>query len=114
MAELALVLPLLLMIVFGVIEFSIAFSRASAIEAAARSGARLASVSSTSLGEVNAEVINVLGFVPNNISVSPGTCDGRQGQPVTVTVTHPHQMNIPFVPIAPQVLTGSAVFRCEA
>ena len=38
MAEFALVLPLLLILLFGIVEFGIAFNRAQAVEAAAREG----------------------------------------------------------------------------
>jgi Flp pilus assembly protein TadG len=42
--EFAIVLPLLLLILFGIIEFGLAFNRIQALEAASREAGRLASV----------------------------------------------------------------------
>lgn len=119
LAEFALVLPVLLMILFGIIEFGFAFRRSQAIEAAAREGGRLASLSSTSPAEVSARVDEALGSTgfdgPPVVSVEPsGGCFGRQGQSVTVTVTVPHRITIPFVVDRDLTLTGRSVFRCEA
>lgn len=119
MAEFALVLPLLLMILFGIIEFGIGFSRSQAIEAAAREGGRLASLSSTTSAEVSDRVDQTLGSTTFDgnpvVSIVPaGGCAGREGQSVTVTVRAPHQLTIPFVTDRQIMLTGESVFRCEA
>src|SRR3712207_3345335 len=42
--EFAIILPVLLLIVFGTIQFGIVFGRIQSLEAAAREGARLASI----------------------------------------------------------------------
>ena len=47
LAEFAIVLPVLILILFGIIEFGIAFNRAQAVEAAAREGGRIASLGSS-------------------------------------------------------------------
>ena len=117
LAEFALVAPLLLILLFGIIEFSIAFNRAQAVEAAAREGARLASLSTTSNGEIVARVDDALAGItmdgPVNVSVS-ASCFGRQGQQVTVTVTTDHDVNIPLWGDRTIELQSEAVFRCEA
>ena len=118
LAEFALVLPLLVIILFGIIEFGIAFNRAQAVEAAAREGARLASISTSTQGDINARVAASLAGIPlqnpANVTVAPGGCAGREGDPVTVTVTTDHALNIPLVPLPAVTLSGQAVFRCEA
>ena len=114
MAELAVVLPVLLMILFGIIELGIAFSRSQAIEAGARRGARLGSLTTSDLTEINDRVNDTLGFTADSITVSPGVCAGREGDKITVTVEHVHQIEIPFVGSFNQNLSSSAVFRCEA
>ncbi|MCP3988846.1 MAG: pilus assembly protein [Actinomycetia bacterium] len=119
MAEFALVLPVLLMILFGIIEFGLMFSRAQAIEAAAREGARLASLSSTTYVEVMERVdatlaAAVFDATPTVVMSPTIGCFGREGESVTVTVTAPHQITIPFVFDHSVMLTGQAVFRCEA
>ena len=64
LAEFAIVLPLLIIIMFGVVEFGIAFNRAQAVEAAAREGARLASLQSTSQADITARVNDALDGIP--------------------------------------------------
>ncbi len=119
LAEFALVAPLLLVMLFAIVEFGIAFNRAQAVEAAAREGARLASLSSTTQADVEARVNDTLTGIPLqsavNVAVTPGPCAGRQGQQVTVVVTTDHQVTIPLAgPLTSSTLTGQAVFRCEA
>lgn len=116
--EFALVLPLLLIMLFGIVEFGIAFNRAQAVEAAAREGARLASLSSTNAGDVSTRVNDSLVGIPfvnpPTVTISPSLCAGRQGEAVTVQVTAQHPVNIPLVFSQNVNLTGQAVFRCEA
>lgn len=118
MAEFALVLPLLLVILFGIVELGIAFNRAQAVEAAAREGARLASISSTTSGDVSNRVNNALAGIPLDnpvgVAVAPGGCAGREGESVTVTVTYVHDVTIPLLFSRNVNMTGQAVFRCEA
>lgn len=118
LAEFALVLPLLIIILFGIIEFGIAFNRAQAVEAAAREGARLASISTSTQADINGRVNATLAGIamqnPVNVTVGPGGCAGREGDPVTVTVSTVHALNVPLVPLPAITLTGQAVFRCEA
>ncbi len=119
LAEFALVLPVLLMILFGIIEFGLAFGRSQAIEAAAREAGRLASLSSSSTADVSNRVTETLGGTtfdgPPQVSVIPaGGCAGREGQSVTVVVSAPHRITVPFAIDRQMTLTGRSVFRCEA
>ncbi|MEZ5407593.1 MAG: pilus assembly protein [Acidimicrobiales bacterium] len=118
LAEFALIVPVLVMILFGIIQFGFAISRAQAVEAAAREGGRLASLSSTTqtdiVNRVGATLAGALGDTTPTVLVEPGPCAGREGQSVTVTVTAPHRITIPLVLDHQTTLTGHAVFRCEA
>ena len=119
LAEFALVLPLLLMILFGIIEFGMVFSRSQAIEASAREAGRLASLSSTTSTDVEDRVDVTLGSTtfdaPPVVQVTPaGGCAGREGESVTVTVSASHRIAIPFVLDRDVNLTGESVYRCEA
>ena len=113
-----MIAPLLLMFLFGIIEFAFVLSRAQAVEAAAREGGRLASLSSSDLSDIENRVGTTLNGVPldgsPSVSVSPAMCDGREGQSVTVTVTAPHRLTVPFVFDRQLTLQGQSVFRCEA
>ena len=119
LAEFALVMPFLMMILFGIIEFGLIFSRSQAIEAAAREGGRLASLSSTTSADVSSRVEATLSGMTfettPQVSVIPSSgCAGREGEAVTVIVSVMHRMAIPFVFDRDVTLTGRAVFRCEA
>ena len=118
LAEFALVLPLLLILLFGVLELGIAFNRAQAVEAAAREGGRLASISSSNGADVVARVNEALDGIPLDaaptVTVAPGGCAGREGQSVTVTVAYVHNVTIPLLFSRDVPLTSQAVFRCEA
>ena len=49
------------------------------------------------------------------VTVIPaGGCAGREGESVTVLVTAPHRITIPFAVDRELTLSGQAVFRCEA
>jgi Flp pilus assembly protein TadG len=118
LAEFALVAPVLIMILFGIIEFAFVLSRSQAVEAAAREGGRLASLSSTTTADIESRVDDALAAVPLDgaptVTVSPQVCLGREGQAVTVTVTAPHRLTIPLVLDRQLTLEGRSVFRCEA
>ena len=117
MAEFALVLPILIVVLFSIVEMGIAFNRAQAIEAAAREGARLASLQSTSGGDIQTRVTDALNGIPITLNgpatISPGLCAGRPGEAVTVQVSADHPINIPLYGTPTVTLTGEAVFRCE-
>lgn len=118
MAEFALLLPLLVMVLFGIIEFGIAFTKAQAIEAAAREGARLASIESSTVSDIETRVNEALTGIsmsgPPVVSVDQ-VCNDRPGESVTVGVSTDHIINIPLVLSNYSVtLNGQAVFRCEA
>ncbi|MGI9613344.1 MAG: TadE/TadG family type IV pilus assembly protein [Acidimicrobiales bacterium] len=119
LAEFALVMPVLLVILFGIIEFGLAFSRSQSITAAAREGGRLASLSSSTTTDISNRVDATLGSLPFDAPptvtvIPPGGCAGREGEPVTVTVSAPHRITIPFALDRQITLSGQAVFRCEA
>lgn len=117
LAEFALVLPLLLILIFGLIEFGIAFNRAQAVEAAAREGGRLASLSATTPAQISSRVDEALIGIPMDgpVDVDPGlSCIGRQGEEVHVTVSVDHDIEIPMLFSTTITLSSEAVFRCEA
>lgn len=128
--EFAIVLPILVLFIFGIITFGLAFARAQGMEAAAREGARVAS-----LGR-DIEFIDVQSATRNaappfinsdhidvtvNGTTDDGWCDER-GDPVTVSVEiasqHRHNYAL-VVPLWPGSGTepsyaANGVFRCEA
>jgi len=93
--EFALLLPLLMMILFGVIEFGFALYRQSVLTNASREGARLVifqSVPAITTGQINATIDNYLtvaGINPANVGRTILTA-GVTGTPVRVTLTLPY------------------------
>ena len=107
--EFALVVPLLLILLLGTVEFGRAYNAQISVTAAAREGARVMAVQDDNGAAQAATVAAAVGVSPVNVSVTPSTCS--PGTNVTVTATHPFT----FVAGAfgPGVtLTGRGVMRC--
>ena len=117
--EFAVLLPVLLMILLGIIEFGIAFNHQQGLHAAAREGARLASLPTSTSSQINTRVtdsLNGTGLKSPTISISPSAgqpCLNRSGQTVTVTVSANQDIRIPFWKNETVTLTGKGVFQCE-
>jgi Flp pilus assembly protein TadG len=122
--EFAIVLPILIVLVFGIVEFSIAYNREQGLHAAAREGARVAALPQTDQPTIVARVRSALQGVlsPSDIqaatiSVTPTgnqPCDGAPaGTHVVVTVSAPDQLAIPLVTNSTVTLTGRGEFLCE-
>jgi len=119
--EFALVLPLLVLLVFGIVQFSIVYNRAQGLHAAAREGARIASLPQTTQSEITTRVMDALDGVtlsaPPSITVTPSTtqpCKNHPpGQTVTVRVNAQTTIDIPIWGSVTKTLTGKGEFRCE-
>jgi Flp pilus assembly protein TadG len=122
--EFAIVLPLLVLLVFGIVEFSIAFNRQQGLHAAAREGARVAALPQTTNSEVVSRVESALSGVLNDddidaatITVTPTGTQPCNNQPpgthVVVTVSAQNQLNIPVFANQTLTLTGHGEFLCE-
>lgn len=93
--EFALLLPVLMMVLFGIIEFGLALYRQAILTNASREGARLGIVQSVppiTTAAINATIDNYL----TNAGVTPGSVSrtilagGVTGTPVRVTLTLPY------------------------
>ena len=124
--EFALIMTLLLAIVFGTIQFGIAFSKFNVYTGAAREGARYAAVRCTpdsSTGCTNALIAAKVTSTAVGYPIGPGSpsedivCSSSNiGAFVTVSWNQSITVNIPFVPgMNPHTYTRTmkGVFRCE-
>jgi Flp pilus assembly protein TadG len=129
--EMALVLSILLVVLFGIIQFGLTFHRYQGMEAASNEGARLASLPESSLDEVTDRVRDTLsGMDPaNEVSCPPANpgeycilvtpsdqnqpCNLRRGQLVTVEVAQRTKLDVPMWASPELTLTGRGVYRCE-
>lgn len=103
--EMALVLPVMLLIMFGIIEFGRYFWLEHSITAAATEGARMAILdpSIVSDAEVNAwaEQVASDGGVTSGVTVTVSPADRPRSAAITVTVSTPYD---PL--ILPQLVAG--------
>lgn len=124
--EFALVLPMLLMLVFGIINVGIAFGQTLALNSAAREAARQAAVPGQTCAEVGAlgtAAARSLAMQPAEVtpSVTPcpagDVCTGSApGSAVKVTLSYTGTWAVPFlIPGIPATysLAGHGEFRCE-
>lgn len=110
--EFAIILPVLVLILFGIFEFGRAYRDYLAITHAAREGARLAAVGNYSEAEVRERAYPVS---PSTVSIAYLSSGGtpRHGDPVEVTVGYDAPLNIPFIPITTIHLISKARMRVE-
>ncbi len=107
--EFALILPILVMMLFGIFQFGIVYNNWIALTHAAREGARLAAVGAYSEQAVMDSAPSV---TIGNINISGQ--DGNIGDPVTVTVQGTVlDVQIPFVGGWPIQLESTATMRIE-
>lgn len=91
--EMAVILPLFLMMIFGMIEASWAFAQSNDVRHGAREGARLAAVAASpyeSVTEIGAEVcgrMDLAGGSAVTVAFATPTGDGTRGSEGTITVT---------------------------
>jgi len=110
--EFAIILPVLILILFGIFEFGLAYRDYLAITHAAREGARLAAVGNYSEESVRERAYPVN---PDSVSISYLSEDGapRHGDPVEVSVTYNKPINIPLFAKTTVRLTSKARMRVE-
>ena len=121
--EFALILPVLLLIVVGTIEFGRVYSQVQVYNGAAREGARCAAVMATAfadcntLGEVQTRINDASDPYPNppaaTFSPSTGCTNTTIGHDVTVSWAQPLTLSIPFWGDIDFTSTIEATFRCE-
>ncbi len=110
LVEFALILPLLILLVFGVIEFGRGYHTKTTLTHAAREGVRVAAL------ESGDPASTVRAAAPNldpgriGVTVTPSPC--VPGQPVTVTVTYDHDYNIPLFNDGTWNFVEEGVMRC--
>jgi Flp pilus assembly protein TadG len=118
--ELALVLPILLVVVFGIVDFGRAYNAKVSLTQAAREGARVRSLGGDAAATA-ARVQQAAGFLPAAaVAVNAGaSCPAAPSATdvATVTATYTFQFVTPVAALArfaggPITLTGTGVMRC--
>lgn len=116
--EFALVVPLLLALIIGIVLMGGAYNAQITLTQVARAGARSMVVSNDQATARGAAVVNLAGltgFSSSNIVFSPATCSAG----ATMTVTATYVMSVPFanpgdkyLGSMPMTLTGRASMLC--
>lgn len=126
LVEMALVTPLLLLLLFGIIEFGWLFGQFNEIRHSVRETARYAAVSNPDRdgsGSVDEDDVIVTACNALNLPtgstvdievVATGSREVGDGGTVTITATVPSLTSVPLVSfLLPESLTNSAEFRLE-
>lgn len=119
--EFAFILPILVVLLFGIVQFGISFNRQQGIHAAAREGARLGSLPGTTTAQIESRVDDALSGVPlasaPTIIVTPAAgrpCSSGVGSDtVTVEVRATTNLEIPLWGDFNVDLESTGEFRCE-
>ena len=120
--ELALLLPVLMMILFGIIEFGMALYRQAILTNASREGARLGIVQSIppiANAAVDARIdtyLTAAGINPGTVTRNTPVLTGGTGSNVTVTLTLPYTYVVlpGLTSITPSInLVATTVMRHE-
>lgn len=119
--EMALVLPMLLLIIFGTIDFGRMLNAQLTLTEAAREGARSVAVGQTAT-QANARIANVASGLSGGVTSIAGTTGCTSGD-ATVTLTYDFQFVTPVSAIAGMfgsglgsavTLKGKGVMACSA
>ncbi len=107
MVEFALIVPILLILLFGIIEFGRAYNTQISLQGAAREGAR-----ALALGNSAAAAVDASSGVAITVSSSSGCPDGDSDAYATVTTAAEFTFSIPFVNLGTKTLHATASMRC--
>ena len=119
--ELALVVPLLIVLILGIAQGGIAFNHYLAVTDAARAGSReaiLARISNLSVATIQQTATNAASDLNSSqigVAVSDPTDPTFQtsGSPITVTVTYPYSINLLGWVVSSGSLKSSMTDRLE-
>ncbi len=111
MVEMAIVLPLLLLLVFGIIELGRLYNSQVTLTHAAREGIRDYAIFQDPVqAEDTARQAVSATFDPAPMVITTSACD--PGDPTTMTITYPFRLRIPFVGDNIITIVTEGVMRC--
>ena len=117
MVEFVIVLPLVLILLFGIVQFGTVFNHVETITDAARVGARKAAVSRLEADPVGlaeaAARASAPGLDQSRLQIEVQDDTWTAGSNVTVTVSYPYTIDILGVPVKTGMLTSSTTERLE-
>lgn len=111
--EFALLLPILMMLLLGIVEFGLAYNAQITITNAAREGARTMAIQNSTAAadsavKAAAPLVNPA-ITNSEIAISPSIC--AAGQTVTVTIQYPYKFLTGFFGTG-YTMIGTAAMQC--
>ena len=99
LVELAIILPILLMLVMGILQFGMMLNSYLTIENAAREGARAGIIGSSDAEIQNLIISTSPSLNPKNLTVSitPTEINRKSGNTLTVKVTYNYDLIVPII-----------------
>jgi Flp pilus assembly protein TadG len=99
LVEFAIILPVVMLILMGIIEFGLMINCYLKVENAAREGARTGIVSSANVDIQEAVVRISPNLVPENLTVNVTPAEGyrKSGEALTVEVIYKYEMTVPII-----------------
>lgn len=117
MVEFALVVPILLVVVFSIIQFGILYNHYITLTDATRVGARKGAVSRTAVNPIALTVAATRaaapGLKPANLGVTAVATAWAPGADITVEATYPYDIDVLGIVVASGTLHSKTVERVE-
>jgi Flp pilus assembly protein TadG len=110
LVEAAVILPVVILLIFGVVEFSRAYNAKITLTHATREGVRVLAISGDAAAAEDAVVNASSPLDASLLSISSTACDS--GEPTSITATYPFSYDIPLFGSATVSMSSTAVMRC--
>jgi Flp pilus assembly protein TadG len=110
MVEFAIIAPLLLLLVFGIIEFGRAYNAQNSLTHAAREGAREYAITQDGQAGIATAKAAATSLDPTKITATLTPC--VSGDPATITLEYPFTLQIAFFPVSTLNMQSQGVMRC--
>lgn len=110
LVEMAIILPVLLLLVFGLVEFARAFNTKAVVTHASREGVRVLAITRDAGEAATAARDASVPLDPALVGVSSTGC--TPGEPTSVTVTYPFEWLMPMIGSGTLTISTTAVMRC--
>ncbi len=110
LVELAILLPLLMLLILGMVEFARGLNAKVTLTHASREGVRVLAISGDAATAITATKLAVTPLDPDEVTVSTTACD--PGFPTSLTASYPFSYSILFFGSGTITLETTAVMRC--
>ena len=110
LVEFAIIAPLLLLLVFGIIEFGRAYNAQNTLTHAAREGAREFAITQDAIAGETAAKDAATSLDSSKITATLSAC--VPGDPASVTLEYPFELRIAFFPVTNFTMQSEGVMRC--